>query len=182
VLQEFPEARFFIVGDGPYRRELEYLAHELGVAHRVVFTGFVTDNDRNRILAEACVAVFPSLYEPFGIVALEAMAAGTPVVAADVGGLGDVVDHGRNGLKMLPGDAYSCAVQVGALLRDRAFAHNLASTARAEIGRYDWNRIAAQTADIYTGILAHKDYLKITTEDGRTGDCDEVVNSAGKNS
>jgi 1,4-alpha-glucan branching enzyme len=160
ILAEHPDVKFVIVGQGYARADLEQRAMQLGISHKVLFTGFVSDEDRNRLLTIADVAVFPSLYEPFGIVALEAMAAGTPVVVSDVGGLADVVEHGRNGLKMYPGDAHSLAVQVNSLLQAPEWATKLADTALTEIGRYDWNRIAEQTSAIYQQVLQEQKYLK----------------------
>lgn len=153
VLAEYPDVKFVIAGSGPYRQELEGLAERLGIGGKVLFAGFVADEERNRLFRLADVAVFPSLYEPFGIVALEAMAAGTPVVVSDVGGLADVVIHRHNGLKMYPGDAGSLAVQVKDLLHDPQFADALAETAFNEIGRYDWDRIARQTIAVYGKVL-----------------------------
>ncbi|MBC7265243.1 MAG: glycosyltransferase family 4 protein, partial [Chloroflexi bacterium] len=95
VLSEHPEAKFVIAGTGGMLEALRRRAWELGVGPKVLFTGYIPDEARNRLYKVADVAVFPSLYEPFGIVALEAMAARTPVVASDVGGLHEVVKHGE---------------------------------------------------------------------------------------
>ncbi|MFC4767612.1 1,4-alpha-glucan branching protein domain-containing protein [Effusibacillus consociatus] len=156
ILSEHPDVKFVIAGKGPALQDLEQLAERLGVHGKVLFTGFISDEERNRLLQAADVAVFPSLYEPFGIVALEAMAAGTPVVVSDVGGLADVVDHGRNGLKMYPGDVHSLSLQVRDLLSNPQRASELAETALHEIGKYDWNRIAEQTIRIYGKVIGEK--------------------------
>ncbi|GAX88926.1 glycosyltransferase family 4 protein [Effusibacillus lacus] len=149
ILADCPEAKVVIAGKGPAKEELEQLTDRLGIRGKVLFAGFVSDEERNRLYGMADVAVFPSLYEPFGIVALEAMAAGVPVVVADVGGLADVVQNGHNGLKMLPGDACSLSRQIRDLLANPQWAKRLAETALNEIGRYNWNRIAQQTIDAY---------------------------------
>lgn len=156
ILQSCPNAKFLVVGDGPARGDLEARAEQLGIRGKVQFTGFVTDVERNRLLHVANVAVFPSLYEPFGIVALEAMAAGRPVIVSDVGGLADVVEHGRNGLKMYPGDKQSLASQVTQVLLNPEWAKTLAETAYGEIGNYDWNRIAIQTIAVYERVLRER--------------------------
>jgi glycosyltransferase involved in cell wall biosynthesis len=124
-----------------------------GISQHVLFTGFVDDEKRNQLLHLAEIAVFPSLYEPFGIVALEAMAAGLPVVVSDVGGLADVIDHGRNGLKMYPNDEYSLALQVKDLLRNPKLRRTIRDAAFQDIQKYDWNRIAIRTIDIYHHVL-----------------------------
>lgn len=153
ILAEFPDTKFVIAGKGPAMAALQEQAQSMGIADRVEFAGFISDEVRNALFQAADVAVFPSLYEPFGIVALEAMAAGTPVVVSEVGGLGDVVQHGHNGLKMYPDDAHSLSLQVRDLLRDPALGERLAQTALHEIDRYDWNRIAQQTIAVYRKVL-----------------------------
>jgi len=149
ILAAHGDVKFVIAGRGPALSSLQEQAQAVGVAERVVFAGFITDAARNQLFAAAEAAVFPSLYEPFGIVALEAMAAGTPVVAAEVGGLRDVVRHGENGLCVYANDPQSIAQQVIALLDDPALGQRLADTARAELARYDWRAIAEQTVAIY---------------------------------
>ena len=96
------------------------------------------------------MAVFPSLYEPFGIVALEAMAAGTPVVVSDTGGLGEVVRHGENGLKATPGDTSSLAANILRLLNhpeEGRFCGTWPPGKLEEV--YNWGKIARQTLEVY---------------------------------
>jgi len=89
ILAHYPQAKFIIAGKGPYLDALKNQASALGIANRVYFTGYISDEVRNSLYSWADVAVFPSLYEPFGIVALEAMAARTPVVVSDCGGISE---------------------------------------------------------------------------------------------
>ena len=86
ILSRYPNCKFVVAGKGPALDYLMRRARELGVYERIYFTGFVDDAVRNNLYHVADVAVFPSLYEPFGIVALEAMAAQVPVVVSNVGG------------------------------------------------------------------------------------------------
>ncbi|MFZ5817860.1 MAG: glycosyltransferase family 4 protein [Bacillota bacterium] len=145
--------RVVIAGSGPYRHELERRAAELGIAGRVYFAGYVPDHVARALYSYADVAVVPSLYEPFGIVALEAMAAGAPLVASDVGGLADIVQHGVNGLKALPGHVASLAEQVDRLLSDRPLADRLAKEALRQVReRYSWEGVARSTLDFYRGV------------------------------
>jgi 1,4-alpha-glucan branching enzyme len=153
ILQEFPHAKFVVVGKGPMMDQLVATAQQLGIADRVAFLGFVADEERNRLLGAADVAVFPSLYEPFGIVALEAMAAGTPVVASYTGGLVDVVQHEHNGLTVYPNDAQSLATQIKRILGDPDFATQLSHTAEMELVRFDWSYIAEETIHCYQTVL-----------------------------
>jgi 1,4-alpha-glucan branching enzyme len=157
ILEEFPDTKFVIVGKGPAMNDLQRQAEAIGISGHVLFTGFVDDERRNQLLHLADVAVFPSLYEPFGIVALEAMATGLSVVVSNVGGLADVIDHGRNGLKIYPNDAYSLATQVKQVLGNPEWSREMRETALQDILKYDWNRIAKRTIDIYHHVLSTSD-------------------------
>lgn len=157
ILAEFPEVKFIIAGKGPAMSDLKDQVQHLGIREKVLFTGFVGDEERNRLLQIAEIAVFPSLYEPFGIVAIEAMAAGTTVVVSEVGGLADVVEHGRNGLKMYAGDVNSLTIQVKDLLRNPEWARSLARSGKEQVGRFDWNSIAAKTIAVYGMIQGRRE-------------------------
>ena len=100
--------------------------------------------------AAADVAVVPSVYEPFGLVALEAAALGTPLVVADTGGLAEIVEHGESGLVFPPLDAAALADAVSEVLRDEVLARRVVRTARAVVERdYAWPTIAAGTVTVY---------------------------------
>lgn len=154
ILAAAPKTKFIIAGKGPALDGLRSLARELGVERHCYFTGFIDDITRNFLYQFASAAVFPSLYEPFGIVALEAMAAGVPVVVADVGGFSSIVEHGVTGLKCYPGDAASLAMQVATLLNSGAYARKLAKNAVRTVKKeYAWQEIAKQTRNIYQQVL-----------------------------
>ncbi len=101
MISDFPKTRFIIGGRGPYGQELQELVRRLGVENQVIFLGYIDDHLRDQLYQEAALTVFPSFYEPFGIVALEAMAAGTPVVVSDVGGFREIVTNGLMGGEFL---------------------------------------------------------------------------------
>jgi 1,4-alpha-glucan branching enzyme len=150
VLARFPQARLIIAGTGPMQGELETLARPLGAA--VQFAGFVDGAAKWQLYRQAAVSVFPSLYEPFGIVALEAMAAGSPVVASRTGGLAETIRHGSNGLLVRPDSADALAKAICRLLAEPALAARLAQRASLKINKqYGWTAIAASTAEVYTG-------------------------------
>lgn len=154
LLHYAPGTRLVIAGTGPLKGELEGRAGALGVADRVVFPGFIDDRTRNALLTTADVAVYPSTYEPFGIVALEAMAAGTPVVVSDTGGLSEIVVHGINGLKAYPGDVDSLANNILTLLHSPDLAAQLAEQALEDVrDYYDWAGIAEATEESYQKVL-----------------------------
>ncbi|NRS16059.1 DUF1957 domain-containing protein [Brevibacillus sp. HB1.4B] len=159
---EFPQAKLLIAGRGPMQDEWKQLVHQMGLSEQVRFLGFVEDVRRNELFALADVAVFPSLYEPFGIVALEAMALGTPVLVADTGGLREIVRHGENGAMMFTGDPESLTNQLRWLLRDPDQRHQLAQTAMQDVKQfYNWTILATQTIDLYRS-------LGVSAESGMT--------------
>jgi len=126
----------------------------MGLGGRVHFTGYLDDRSRNLLLHWASAAVVPSYYAPFGLTALEAMAAGVPVVVSDTGGLGETVVHGETGLKVPPANPGALASAVLALLDDPVLARRLAGAARAEaLDRYSWSDVAARTEAVYDEVV-----------------------------
>jgi glycosyltransferase involved in cell wall biosynthesis len=150
VQDAWPRARLVIAGTGAYLDTLKSRAWALGIAAEVTFAGFIADDERDKLYHVADVAAFPSLYEPFGIVALEAMAARCPVVVAATGGLSEVVALHETGLTVHSGDAGSLAWGILHTLAhpdwSRARAENAYRVARDE---FSWAKIAGQTADVY---------------------------------
>jgi glycogen(starch) synthase len=154
VLSEFPNTQFVIAGQGPEAWHLEQYAEELGVADHVTFPGFISDEERDCLYHVAACAVFPSLYEPFGIVALEAMAAGCPVVVTEVGGLREVVRHSKTGVTVYPDDAGSLAWGMLHTLRNPALAAARAEEAQRVVRHeFNWDTIAARTVAVYQRVL-----------------------------
>lgn len=157
VLAQMPYTKFIIAGTGPMHEELKRRAQEMGIGHKVMFPGFIDDLTRNSLYQLADAAVFPSRYEPFGIVALEAMAAGAPVVVSDVGGFREIVRHGETGLTFYAGQSKSLADNILILLKDRQQARLMRSLAYRELlVKYDWESIARQTVEVYNRALGGK--------------------------
>jgi len=155
VLESVPEARLYIGGRGPQKTILEQRAQKLGINERVEFTGFLRDKERNYVYNQAKVAVFPSLYEPFGIVALEAMTTRTPVIVSEVGGLSEIVVHRQTGLKVPPGHESKLAEAIIEILSDDKIAGQLAANAVELVESvYSWKIIAQSTIDIYEEVIA----------------------------
>ncbi|MGL4648556.1 MAG: glycosyltransferase family 4 protein [Caldilineaceae bacterium] len=153
VLAAFPNTRLLVAGKNS--QKLFPLAYELNVEANVDFLGYISNEMRDCLYAIVDAAVFPSLYEPFGIVALEAMAGNCNVIASDTGGLGEVVQHEVNGLTSLPGDPVSIAWAVERLFSDPAAAAQRRATASAQIrDLYRWDKIGAQTASLYDEVVA----------------------------
>jgi glycogen synthase len=153
VLAQVPQAKFILAGTGSMGDHIARRARELGVADKVIVAGFISDTDRDRLLRVADAAVFPSLYEPFGIVALEAMAAKCPVIVSDVGGLGEVVEHEVTGITVYPDNVESLAWGILRTLQDPVAAKQRAAQAyRMVKEEYSWDHIAQQTIEVYERI------------------------------
>ena len=154
VLEELPNTRFVIAGKGPELERMGDLVDLLGISQNVYLPGFISDEDRNRLYVLADCAVFPSLYEPFGIVALEAMAARTPVVVSEVGGLREVVRHAETGITIYPGSRESCAWGILHTLKHPEWAQQRVENAYREVLTvYNWAAIAEATAEVYRRVV-----------------------------
>jgi glycogen synthase len=148
-LAEQPHTKFLIVGGG-HRERFESFVRWYGLENKVLFTGFMANRSLHQLYRVADVAVFPSLYEPFGIVALEGMAAGAPVVASDAGGLKEVVLHDKTGTTSFAGDPGSLAWAILRTLKDPQRSHALSHAAKERLKTdFDWGRIASQTIETY---------------------------------
>jgi len=151
---EKANAKFVIVGNGYMKEQLSGLVKNMRLAHKVLFTGFVDDETLRRLQRCASVSVVPSLFEPFGIVALEAMAAKSPVVVSDTGGLSEIVEHDVSGIKAYANNPDSLAWGITRILADEGYANWLRTNAYKKIQeKYDWDKIAQQTKNIYNAVL-----------------------------
>ncbi|MBX9691816.1 MAG: glycosyltransferase family 4 protein [Cyanobacteria bacterium] len=154
VLQHYPGTQFLIVGTGYFMDELKGIASRLHVDHNVRFTGYVSDEDLLRLYKIADVVAIPSLYEPFGIVALEGMAANVPVVVSDVGGLKDFVEHMETGITTYAGNSQSLAWGILEVLRNPDLAQRLRENAYSRVQNvYNWKAIAKQTFNLYREVV-----------------------------
>ncbi|MBP2323543.1 glycogen(starch) synthase [Kibdelosporangium banguiense] len=155
VRRSHPGTRLVVAGKGRHGPELVEDARRARVRRSVDFVGHLTDRQLVAALAAADVVVLPSRYEPFGIVALEAAAAGAPLVASTAGGLGEVVIDGETGLSFAPGDIDGLTASVRSVLDDPAAARRRARAAKARLSSdFDWARIAAATAEVYRAARA----------------------------
>jgi len=150
VTRRYPEAKFIIVGDGWYRDHLEWVANSTGQRWRITFTGFISDSDLVALTKSADVLVVPSIYEPFGIVALEGMSAGVPVVASQVGGLTEFMEHDKTGVLTYPRNPESIAWGIDHVLSNPGHAQWLVQNAREVVQKaYSWETIAKKTSKVY---------------------------------
>lgn len=151
-----PDLVLLVVGDGPLRADLAGRAESLGIPDRVRFLG--ARSDIPGILALSEVAVLPSLWEPFGLAALEAMAVETPVVVTRTGGLPEFVTQGENGCLVPPADAAALAHSIGELLRDREAARRMGRAGRSTVmNRFTARHVAAAYQELYEHHLGGAD-------------------------
>ncbi|MHB1414326.1 MAG: glycosyltransferase family 4 protein, partial [Chloroflexota bacterium] len=152
---EDPSAVLLVVGDGDLRPRLERLAGELNLGERVRFVGAVAHDKLPAYYAALDLLVLPSSPpESFGMVLIEAMACGKPVVAQDIPGVRSVVNTGIDGLLARPGDAADLAAKVGFLLADQALRGRMGRAGRRKVEeRYSWSRIGAGLEGMYRQVL-----------------------------
>ncbi len=147
-------AKFIIVGNGYMKDQLVNLVKKTGLTHKVTFAGFVDDETLRKLQQIADVSVVPSLFEPFGIVALESMAARSPVVVAESGGLSEIVNHDVDGVKVYPGNPESLAWGITKVLTDDTYSNLVKANAYDKISRkYDWEKIGQRTKEIYREVV-----------------------------
>ena len=150
ILNGYHDSKLIIAGKGGMLDELRDEVRRLGIDNKVYFTGYLSLDKITKMYKCADVAVFPSTYEPFGVVALEGMLSGTPVVVSDVGGLNEIVDHRVNGMKSYVGNANSIADSILELLYNPGLCAEIAKNAKAKVkSQYNWNKIAQDTHFIY---------------------------------
>jgi glycosyltransferase involved in cell wall biosynthesis len=150
VLEAIPEARLALVGDGPHRKELE----QLFAGTNTYFAGYMSGITLGDAFASADAFVFPSRTETLGLVLLEAMAAGCPVVAAASGGIPDIVQDGVNGYLFDPTNELGAIAATQRLLSQAEERETLRRNARAEAERWSWSAATQQLTQYYQGVLA----------------------------
>jgi glycogen(starch) synthase len=150
VIEQVGDVRFLVAGSGTHEAELKAQAQRLGLRDQGVFLGWIGDDALHSLYRIADLCVVPSIYEPFGLVALEAMASGCPCIVADTGGLREVVPPGeRVGLRFNGGDAEHLGVMIERLLVDAELRDRLVAEASEHVLSFDWNDVAQRTRVIY---------------------------------
>jgi glycogen synthase len=152
VIDRVGGVRFLVAGSGTHEAELKAQAQRLGLLEHGTFLGWIGDDLLHSLYRIADLCVVPSLYEPFGIVALEAMASGVPCIVADTGGLREVVPNHDVGLRFRSSDARSLARMVERVLTDGDLRDRLVTEASEHVLRFDWADVARQTLEVYEGM------------------------------
>lgn len=150
VLDRYHDSKLIICGRGGMIDELREQVKYLGIENKVYFAGYCDSKKMQKMYKCADVAVFPSTYEPFGIVAIESMLSGTPTIVSDVGGLNEIIEHGVTGMKSYAGNANSIADSVLALLFDPKLCANILQNAIKKVKEnYNWSKITDSTYYVY---------------------------------
>ena len=156
VIEAVPGTRFLVAGSGTHEAELRRQADDLGLNDHGTFLGWIGDDVLHSLYRIADVCVVPSIYEPFGLVALEAMASGCPCIVADTGGLREVVPHEEAGLRFRAHDPEALAEVAIRVLSDDELGRRLVAEAYEHLRRFDWGDVAEQTAAVYAELAAAK--------------------------
>jgi glycosyltransferase involved in cell wall biosynthesis len=147
---EHEDTRFVVAGIGDMLPRLINQAVDLGISNRVIFTGKLTEEEVKHIYKISSVYIMPSVSEPFGITALEAISAGTPTIVSKTAGVSEVFN---NCLKVDFWDTDEMANKVIALLRYNALRKTMSEHSKKEIELFTWNRVAERTIDVYRGVI-----------------------------
>ena len=149
--------RFVVAGSGTAESELKRQARKLGLARHGSFLGWTGDDLLHSLYRVADLCIVPSIYEPFGLVALEAMASGCLCVVADTGGLREVVPaDGTAGLRFPTGDADALQQLLARVLTDDRARAQLIAEAREHVLQFDWTEVARRTLSVYAAVIARQ--------------------------
>jgi glycogen(starch) synthase len=149
LIDEVPDTRFLVAGSGTHEAELRRQAADLGLMSHGTFLGWIGDDVLHSLYRIADLTVVPSIYEPFGLVALEAMASGCPCIVADTGGLREVVPHEEAGMRFQARDPDALAEVAIRVLSDDDLGRRLVAEAYQHVRRFDWADVAERTARVY---------------------------------
>lgn len=144
-------SKLLLVGDGPERHMAEDLCRELGIIEETRFLG--KQQDMEDIYAIADLFLLPSEYESFGLAALEAMAAGTPVVATNAGGIPEIITHGKNGYLSGIGDVEQMSHQAISILSNDQVLNTFSEEARKQAESFDIHKIVPKYEELYQRVL-----------------------------
>lgn len=154
VHKKIPSAKLMIVGTGPMRQELENYASHIGIEEYTRFTGYVSDKKKYRMMKKADVLVLPSVMEGFGLVLIEAMACGTPVIAVDLGGPKEVVTDNKTGFLVSPRQPKGMAEKILILLRNHELRQVIGKDARLKVEEsFTWEKTAERIESLYLKVL-----------------------------
>lgn len=150
INESYPECLFILAGKGPYLSDYKALVRLAGLEKQMLFIGYVNEKEKATLLERCDMLVVPSVYEPFGIVAIEGMAAGKPVIAAKTGGLSSIIKDGENGLLFEPGNGIDLCGKIYSLIENPTLCSQLGKKAFNEVNqKYNWEDVRNQTEAVY---------------------------------
>ncbi len=148
-----PNILLYIIGEGPQDNELKEIVKDLNIDNNVKFLGFVSEEEKYSYYKHVDICIIPSIDEPFGIVLLEAMACGKPIVASNVGGIPFVVEDGKTGILVKPGDVDILAEKIIMLLQSEELREQMGMAGKEKTANFSWQVIAEQTVKIYKDLI-----------------------------
>ena len=157
LIRRLGNVRFLVAGSGTHEAELKRQAERLGIMEHGTFLGWIGDDVLHSLYRIADLTVVPSIYEPFGLVALEAMASGCPCIVADTGGLREVVPNREVGLRFRAESPRSLAHYVARVLTDDDLRDRLVTEASEHVLAFDWAEIAVETAALYAELAGARE-------------------------
>ena len=158
IVEQVPDLHLLMAGEGVKRRDYEFLAHRLGLQEKVHFLGLVQGTEKIQFLKGARFFVCPSRFEPFGIVVLEAMAAGLPVLANGVGGIPDIIEEGHQGILVDPDSNDSLALAIVTMHQSPEWLKKMGESAKERASGYDWKTVNQKYIEVYqAGVQAAKE-------------------------
>ncbi len=152
IAASFPNHQLIIAGDGPERSKLESLIEKLSLERKVTLLGRVTHEKALSLFKSCDLFVLPSRKEPFGIVLLEAMAAGAPIVATEVGGVTEIIKSGYNGLLVKSDNPDQLAVEINKVLSDESVRKKLSGHCLDFVDNFSWQQVAKRYIDLFAAL------------------------------
>lgn len=152
VRQHYPNTIFILAGIGPYEKALKRKVQEQNVEDVVQFVGFLQEEQKKKLLQECDIVVVPSLYEPFGIVVLEAMAHSKVVIASNSGGIPSIITHEQNGFLINPGNGEEIARLICRVLTQGQSIKKIQENANKSMELFSWDIISEKTLHVYKNI------------------------------
>lgn len=183
ILEGYHDAKLVIAGKGGMIDELKAQVDAMAIREKVYFAGYMNGKDVQKMYKAADISVFPSTYEPFGIVALEAMLAENPIVVSDIGGLNEIVKHRENGMKSYAGNPNSIADSILELLYDHKLCAEIIKKAKNKVrNEYNWSKIAQDTHFTYQKAICQSmaEKQKREIEQERARKTKKVKNTEGE--
>jgi len=155
VAEKFPDVKLVIAGDGPHKSSLEELAKKLDINNNITFTGYVTPNEKKKLLAESNALLFPSIIEGFGLVMLESFQQKRPVITSDIPPMSDIVENNKTGLVIDPHDENKWAESIIQLINNTSLSDEMGKNGNQELKtKYNQELFYERLIKMYNDVLS----------------------------